>query len=261
MIHAVTFDVWGTLLGFTPKLSECWRAARQKSMFEALKTLGYDCNMGDISKACDMLDKKIRGDEGFLSTGRTNSSRQRFGSSKEITVSDQVRYLLKLLDVKKIQNSQFTEFVKLYSETSLKRLPSLAKNAGECISHLKDEGVKLGIISNAVRTPGRVIKIILAKYGILEYFDATSFSDEVNVRKPYPKIFLHALSQLGVKTSDAVHVGDRLRDDVYGAKRVGMHAILCRSLTPYFPDEEIIKPDASIDELAQLPAALKSVNV
>jgi len=38
-----------------------------------------------------------------------------------------------------------------------------------------------------------------------------------------------------------------------------MYAVLCRSITPYLPDEEIFKPDATIDELAQLPVALKSI--
>jgi len=259
MIRAVTFDLWGTLLGFTPEISEYWRTARKKNVHKVLRKLGYDYDMSEINKAYDMLDRKIRDDEGLLQTGRASSPRQRFGSSKEMTVSDQVGYFLKLLDVKKIQDSQFTALVKLYSENPYKKLPSLAKNAHECISYLKSKGVKLGIVSNAVRSPGRVLKVILAKHEILKYFDATSFSDEVNVRKPYPKIFLHALSQLGVKASDAVHVGDRLRDDVYGAKKVGMYAVLCRSITPYLPDEEIFKPDATIDELAQLPVALKSI--
>jgi HAD superfamily hydrolase (TIGR01662 family) len=261
MIRAVTFDVWGTLLGWTPKLSEYWGTIRKKRMLRMLKALGRDCSMNDISKAYNMLDRKIRGDESLQRTDLTSSPRRRFRSLREMTVSDQVKYLLRLLDVEKIKNSWFAELTKVYAEAPLRKLPPCAKNARECLSHLKDEDIKIGIISNAIRAPGRVLRIILAKHEILEYFESTSFSDEVGVRKPHTKIFLHALSQLEVEPGDAVHVGDRLRDDVYGAKRVGMRAVLCRSTAPYLSDEEILKPDASIDELAQLPAILKSLPV
>jgi len=256
VIRAVTFDVWGTLLGYTSGLDEYWQEARKKSMFKVLRTLGYNYSMSDISKAYDMLEREIRSGENLPNS--KDSSRHRFGPMSEIKVTDQVGLFLKLLNIK-IQGPWFEELVKLYAEVSLEKLPACAKNASECLTKLKDDGIKLGIISNVVRTPSRVLRIILAKHGILEYFDTTSFSDEVNVRKPHPKIFLHALSQLEVKANDAVHVGDRLRDDVYGAKMVGMRAILCRSIAPLPPEEEILKPDASIDELIQLPTTLRSI--
>ncbi len=258
VIRAVTLDVWGTLLGYTSELSEYWREARKRGMFKVLRILGYNYNMSEISKAYDMLERKIRGEEVLLPISCTSSSRQRFESMSEITVTDQVGLFLRLLNVK-VQGPWFKELVKLYAEASLEKLPTCAKNARECLSQLKDDGIKLGIISNVARTPGRVLRIALARHGILEYFDATIFSDEVDVKKPHPKIFLHALSQLGVKASDAVHVGDRLREDVYGAKRVGMRAVLCRSIAPSLPDEEILKPDVSIDELTQLPAVLRFI--
>lgn len=258
VIRAVTFDVWGTLLGYTSELSEYWREARKRSMFKVLRTLGYNYNMSEISKAYDILERKIRGEEVLLPTSCTNSSRQHFESMSEITVTDQVGLFLRLLNVK-VQGPWVKELVKLYAEVSLEKLPTCAKNARGCLSQLKDDGIKLGIISNVARTPSRVLRIVLAKHGILEYFDTTSFSDEVYVRKPHPKIFLHALSQLEVKAKDAVHVGDRLRDDVYGAKMVGMRAVLCRSIAPLPLEEEILKPDASIDKLIQLRAALESI--
>ncbi len=265
MIRAVTFDVWGTLLGYTPELSEYWREARKGGMFKVLRILGYNYNMGEVSKAYDILERKIsmvslsKGEEVLSPTSCTSSSGQHFGSMGEMTVTDQVELFLRLLNFK-VQGPWVKELVKLYAEVSLEKLPICAENARECLSQLKDDGIKLGIVSNAVRTSGRVLRIVLARYGILKYFDAESFSDEVDASKPHPKIFLHALSQLRVKASDAVHVGDRLHDDVYGAKKVGMRAILFRSITsPTLPDKEILKPDASIDKLIQLPAILKSI--
>jgi len=44
--------------------------------------------------------------------------------------------------------------------------------------------------------------------------------------KPHPSIFSSALQLLGVAPSDAVMVGDSVRQDIEGALNVGMRAIL-----------------------------------
>ena len=44
--------------------------------------------------------------------------------------------------------------------------------------------------------------------------------------KPHPSIFSEALQRLGVQPSDALMVGDSIRDDVEGALGAGMRAAL-----------------------------------
>jgi HAD superfamily hydrolase (TIGR01458 family) len=76
--------------------------------------------------------------------------------------------------------------------------------------------------------------------------------------KPAPEFYAWALSELGAKPSDAAMVGDDLESDVAGAQRAGMAGILVR--TGKFLPEELaasdVRPDALLDSVADLPAAL-----
>ena len=66
--------------------------------------------------------------------------------------------------------------------------------------------------------------------------------------KPHPDAFAAALTALAVDAPRAVYVGDRLFDDVFGA-RGGMGAVWRRNqATPGYD----IEPDAVIDGLPEL---------
>jgi len=57
-------------------------------------------------------------------------------------------------------------------------------------------------------------------------FDAEVFSSSVGMSKPDPRIYLHCCELLGVEPHEAVFVGDGANDELEGARRVGMEAIL-----------------------------------
>jgi putative hydrolase of the HAD superfamily len=57
-------------------------------------------------------------------------------------------------------------------------------------------------------------------------FDAEVFSSRVGFSKPDPRIYLHCCELLGVEPGEAVFVGDGANDELDGARRVGMEAIL-----------------------------------
>ena len=57
-------------------------------------------------------------------------------------------------------------------------------------------------------------------------FDAEVFSCSVGLRKPDPRIYQLACEQLGVEPSEALFVGDGANDELDGARRVGLRAIL-----------------------------------
>ena len=57
-------------------------------------------------------------------------------------------------------------------------------------------------------------------------FDAEIFSCSVGLRKPDPRIYHLACGQLGVAPEDALFVGDGDNDELAGAERVGMTAVL-----------------------------------
>jgi putative hydrolase of the HAD superfamily len=57
-------------------------------------------------------------------------------------------------------------------------------------------------------------------------FDAAVFSCAVGLRKPDPRIYRLALEELGVEPEEAIFVGDGANDELAGAERVGMRAVL-----------------------------------
>lgn len=112
---------------------------------------------------------------------------------------------------------------------------------------------KLGIISNFDYSP--TVHGILAREGIVGFFDPVVISDEVGWRKPNPIIFDVALGRLEVLPREALFVGDRAEIDVLGAKRAGLQvAWLNRDAEP-LPDG-IPAPEYEIRELGTLGSLL-----
>jgi putative hydrolase of the HAD superfamily len=104
-----------------------------------------------------------------------------------------------------------------------------------------------------MRTPGEVVRQVLAQSKLLPLFQVLTFSDECGIRKPAPAIFRRTLEALGVPPEDAVHVGDDPVLDVEGARDAGMRVI---QATPDGRATAPVKPDAVIRQLGDLPAAL-----
>jgi putative hydrolase of the HAD superfamily len=89
------------------------------------------------------------------------------------------------------------------------------------------------------------------------YFAEVVISVEAGVGKPDPELFRLAAKRLGVDPRDAVMVGDSLARDVVGAKAAGMRAVwIDRKL---WDERETAKPDARIERLSDLPAALDAL--
>jgi HAD superfamily hydrolase (TIGR01509 family) len=124
----------------------------------------------------------------------------------------------------------------------------------DVLRDLRASGLRLGIVSNVTLRPD-LMRQDLDRLGIGPLMDASVFSSEVGVRKPDPRIFREALGRVQVDADGAVFVGDRLLDDVSGARGVGMRTVL----THQFRQEvdPTVSPDAHIQTLAELPAILR----
>ena len=60
-----------------------------------------------------------------------------------------------------------------------------------------------------------------------------------------------------MKPAESVFVGDRVNDDIAGAKGVGMRAVLTHEFREEdVPDDEL-RPDAVIDRLEELPGVIE----
>lgn len=92
----------------------------------------------------------------------------------------------------------------------------------EVLSCLKGKGLTLGIISNF---DSRIYDVC-TNLGIIGYFDSFIISSEAGYAKPCSEIFTLALNRNGVSPSQSIHIGDSLEYDFYGARSVGIRALL-----------------------------------
>jgi FMN phosphatase YigB (HAD superfamily) len=106
----------------------------------------------------------------------------------------------------------------------------LAPDIGPALEALSGRGVRIGIVSDVGFSGGALLRGLLAKEGLLEYFDGWAFSDETGHYKPAPQAFEAALGSLGARPEEAMHVGDLRRTDIAGAAGVGMRTVRYRSM-------------------------------
>ena len=129
----------------------------------------------------------------------------------------------------------------------------LYEDAIDTLNWLRERGIRIGAITNRAHGGASFLKELRDK-GILEYFDVVVSSDQVGVRKPHSAIFQQALIELGVKSENAIHVGDCLQADIEGARQAGLTAVWMRRARP--AEEEVPKgvnaPDYTISGLSQL---------
>ena len=86
--------------------------------------------------------------------------------------------------------------------------------------------------------------------GILELVDDVVTSAEVGAAKPSPRVFERALGIAGVEPGEALHVGDKVDNDIEGAAAAGIRGVLLQREGDPPPGVE------SIRSLAELPALL-----
>jgi putative hydrolase of the HAD superfamily len=94
--------------------------------------------------------------------------------------------------------------------------------AVETLRTLRTRGFGVGLITVCSED----VEVIFPETQLAGLFDAEVFSNAVRLAKPDPRIYLHCCELLGVEPHEAVFVGDGANDELAGARRVGMDAIL-----------------------------------
>ena len=109
---------------------------------------------------------------------------------------------------------------------------------------------ELGIIANQ----GDGLAERLKNWGVDKYFKVVVSSWDYQIMKPDVRLFEAALAKSGYSAAQAAMIGDRLDNDVFPAKKLGMKTVWIRQgfggmQTP--PSAEY-EPDETIDSLAEL---------
>jgi putative hydrolase of the HAD superfamily len=118
------------------------------------------------------------------------------------------------------------------------------------LRELRRRGIKVGVLSNTM-WPRSAHEQIFVRDKVFDLIDGAIYTSEIPWVKPHPEAFRAAMKAIGVTDpASCVFVGDRPYDDVHGAKRAGMRAVLIsNSDVPAFDAAE---PDAVITRLAEL---------
>ena len=244
MIDTVTFDLWNTLISNWPLDHDRYRQIRAERTIQILGEYGIAVSLDHLVKAYD---------DGF------ERYKQIWSRNSDLSTNEQLKIIWELLPEEKpktISAGLMGRLAEAYTSPLLEYPPPLIEGARETLIKIKKARFKLGLICNTGRTPGKTIRILLKQVEIIDCFDITTFSDELRIRKPDPRIFQHTLTQLKSMPRKSLHVGDVVELDILGAKNAGMQSVhLNPNHTPY----EQIVPDFTIGHLDELEGILDTL--
>jgi len=141
------------------------------------------------------------------------------GVVEEVEYPSQVRRLLAEFDIE-VDDDALATFLEA-EHAAWAPARRLAATTHALLETLRDRGLKLGLVSNAIDPPG-LLHRDLEQLGVAQRLDIAVFSSEIGRRKPDPAIFEAALTQLGVEPERALMVGDSVANDIAGAQALGM---------------------------------------
>lgn len=132
--------------------------------------------------------------------------------------------------------------------------------AAPMLEALRADGVKVGVLSNTI-WPRAWHEGFFERDGVRHLIDGEVYTSEIAWTKPSERAFRAAMDAVGVtEPAHCVYVGDRLYDDVWGARRAGMRAIHIPLST--IPADQVGhtegEPDAVARSLAEIPAIVRA---
>jgi len=133
-----------------------------------------------------------------------------------------------------IEEHRMQDFLELRRDWTRGILGQPRDGVIETVAELRRRGIRTGLITVCSED----VVDVWAETPFAGLFDAEVFSSSCGLCKPDPRIYQLALDQLGLAPAETVFVGDGANDELAGAERVGMRAILIHR-----PDREPAWPE------------------
>ncbi len=138
----------------------------------------------------------------------------------------------------------------------------MIEGAREALVTLHELGYRIALVADGTKES---FDNIYAEQGLEYCFDARAISGEVGHEKPHESMFLTAMELLGLKKSDInriVMVGNNIKRDIIGAKRMGIRSVLLTYSPRYnmVPENEEETPDYRISSPSELVALAEKLN-
>ncbi len=247
-LKAITFDLWDTIVA--DDSDEPKRAAQGlRSKRDERRHLIWDALNAQttIDKATVELAYDVA-DAAFNFTWREHSITWPIGQ--------RLRILLRGLG-QTLPEERLAEVIEAHESMEVDIPPDLIDDCDTVLADLSQR-FRLAIVSDAIVTPGRRLRDLLAKHRVKQHFTGFAFSDEVGHSKPHRDIFASAADQLGVELSEMVHIGDRDHNDIRGAHAAGMKAVLFVATRDV--DRNHSQADAVCERYVDLPRILDQLS-
>jgi putative hydrolase of the HAD superfamily len=126
---------------------------------------------------------------------------------------------------------------------------------------LHADGLRVGVLSNTI-WPREWHVGFFERDGVYDLVDGDVYTSEIPWTKPSPRAFRAAMDAVHVSDpARCVYVGDRLFDDVWGARQAGLRAvhIPLSTIPPGQVGHAVGTPDAVVQALSELPGVLASL--
>ena len=125
----------------------------------------------------------------------------------------------------------------------------LFPGAHETLDRLREEGVRLALVTNGAAEPQRA-KVV--RFALAHHFDHVQIEGEHGFGKPEERAYTHAMAALGVGPGDTWMVGDNLEWEIEAPQRLGIYAIWHDGYAAGLPPGCPTRPDRIILSLPEL---------
>ena len=235
-VKAVSFDFWYTIGRYESDAE--WKhqdSIRVMEFSQVLADYGVSLSLAQIEQTLQDVGAECEA--------------ERLKTEMEVPAREVVSRFLTRLGIRKQVAGGLSELLRFYDEALLKVKIIAEPQAIEVLGELKRRGYPLALLSNT--SHGHIIRRIMDREGLTEFFDHLLYSDEIGPRKPNPEAFRILLDRLGTRPEETVHIGDRLELDVLGARRSNLRSVL------YTPGDDccqdgLPRPDFCIHALGEL---------
>jgi putative hydrolase of the HAD superfamily len=231
VLGAVTFDLWNTLI-----FEGSGGLIRPRSLWWQRTLQGFGMEVE--------VDRLDAAHEAALASYQASWRQNRQFRSPEAT--DAVLAHLGL----EVNAAVQEQLVGCFHSAGLDCTIEIVPGAIATLRALRDLGVKTAIICDIGLTPSSALRELLTQSGVLQLIDVECWSDERGSYKPDTELFDWTVDGLGVPAAAALHVGDRLRTDVAGARAAGLVSVRFRGV--YDDPEQAAEADHVIDDLGLL---------
>ena len=232
---AIIFDMGSTLLEFE---NVPWAALYPTSVASAYRYLDR------VGKVCPPFDPFLARFNEILERRRRRIREE----NREYRIGDLLRDLTRPFAISLTAD----ELRRLHGAyyAPIRRQVSVYADAESTLANLRARGYKIGLLSNTCFR-ARDHREELMHFGLWQHLDVAVFTSTGRYRKPHPEPFRRVARQLRVPIRRCLYVGDRQVEDVIGAARIGMSAVLVRR--PRRAYEPGLTRSVEIAQLSELP--------